>query len=415
MADVSDVASSSSAASLVDTKTAAAAPSSSSSTAVVAKPAAPKTVNGKPHKLLTKALIMENTGEDDVEVVEDIEIIFNLVHELADLDACYNLRTLTLISTQLRSISNLACVGHSLEKLSLVNQQLTKIENLYLPNLRELYLQKNRIKRLEGFEGCPKLRRLWIFSNDIRVIENLHCLGDLRELWLQDNQIRTVGAGLDCLMVLGELNLAANHIADFKDLQKLAHLPALRDLALEDDHFGRCPIVKAEGYRNFVLCALKQVRVLDGAEIAGRDRSAAEDKYMQKVLEFNDRIDALRRENERELLAIEARRRRNASNSESLRQELLTAFAELESVVTAGRAKVREEHARQRHVREANLAALERALDKIKGEYGREVDRLVALEHQAMAREERGFRRAVRRAAAERDQASFLARLMHGP
>ena len=48
--------------------------------------------------------------------------------------------------------------------------------------------------------------------------------------------------------------------------------PALRDLALEDDHFGRCPIVKAEGYRNFVLCALKQVRVLDGAEIAGRDR-----------------------------------------------------------------------------------------------------------------------------------------------
>ena len=104
---------------------------------------------------------------------------------------------------------------------------------------------------------------------------------------------------------------------------------------------------------------------------------------MQKVLEFNDRIDALRRENERELLAIEARRRRNASNSESLRQELLTAFSELESVVTAGRAKVSEEHRRQRHVREANLAALEGALDRIKGEYGREVDRLVALEHQA--------------------------------
>ena len=263
MADVDDAASSSSSSSAADTKA-----------VTIAKQASPKKamVNGKPHKLLTKALIMESTGEDDVEVVEDIEIIFNLVHELSDLDACYNLRSLTLISTQLRSIDNLACVGHSLEKLALVNQELTKIENLYLPNLRELYLQKNRIKRLEGFEGCPKLRRLWCFSNDVRVIENLHCLGDLRELWLQDNQIRTVGAGLDSLVSLHELNLAANHIADFKDLQKLAHLPALRDLALEDDHFGRCPIVKAEGYRNFVLCALKQVRVLDGAEIAGRDR-----------------------------------------------------------------------------------------------------------------------------------------------
>ena len=84
-------------------------------------------------------------------------------------------------------------MGHSLEKLALINQELTTVENLHLPNLRELYLQKNRIKRLEGFEGCPKLRRLWIFSNDIRVVENLHCLGDLRELWLQDNPISSVG------------------------------------------------------------------------------------------------------------------------------------------------------------------------------------------------------------------------------
>ena len=53
---------------------------------------------------------------------------------------------------------------------------------------------------------------------------------------------------------------------------------------------------------------------------------------MSKVLEFNDRIDAVCRDNERELLAIEARRSRNTAVASDIKQEMLEAFQELEVI-----------------------------------------------------------------------------------
>jgi Leucine-rich repeat (LRR) protein len=74
----------------------------------------------------------------------------------------------------------------------------------------------------------------------------LHCLGDLRELWLQDNKITRI-TGLENLVNLECLALANNRIADFKDLQRLAHLPALREASFDDPDFGICPVARAEG------------------------------------------------------------------------------------------------------------------------------------------------------------------------
>ena len=106
-------------------------------------------------------------------MVEDIEIIFSPVCEIANLNRCVNLRSLTLINVGLKKISNLACVGRSLERLCLPENELTRMEGLYLPNLRELYLQGNQICRLEGLDGCPKLQRLWLTDNRLVKIEHL--------------------------------------------------------------------------------------------------------------------------------------------------------------------------------------------------------------------------------------------------
>ena len=79
------------------------------------------------------------------------------------------------------------------------------------------------------------MQKLWLFSNKIAKLENLSALGDLREFWVQDNKITKL-AGLENVSSLQILAVAANRLSDFKDLQKLAVLPNLRDLSLDDAH-----------------------------------------------------------------------------------------------------------------------------------------------------------------------------------
>lgn len=90
-----------------------------------------------------------------------------------------------VVQTGLRQLSNLMPVGHSLLRLVITEQKIARMENLALPNLRDLMLHCNDIVRIEGLTGCPRLQRLWLYSNRIAKIENLDGVGDLRELWLQ--------------------------------------------------------------------------------------------------------------------------------------------------------------------------------------------------------------------------------------
>lgn len=358
--------------------------------------------------IMTLDLLQEVCGNEDLETVEEIEVIFNPISEIACLDRCVNLRSLSLIGVGLKRISNLACLGHCLERLSLSENALTKIEGLYLPNLRELYLHMNSICRIEGLENCPKLQRLCLMENRIVKLENVYGLGDLREFQLQCNKISRI-QNLEHMVNLETLELAGNRIADFKDLQRLGHLPALRRLSLIDPDHGTNPITQAEGYRDFVLCTLKQVMKLDGDAVTASARSVAEDEYMQRVLNFNDRIEQVRQGNERELLAIEARRQRNVANSDSLRKDLQNAFAELDGTVQDGRARIAAEHSRQVRVRKANLTALQKSLNDLRKQHTSGIERLVADEEVKIKAEEQWFKLERSKITAERDEALFLA------
>ena len=61
-------------------------------------------------------------------------------------------------------MSNLTPVSSTLISLCLSDQLITKMENLNLPNLRELFLHRNKINEIENLQFCPKLRKLWIFQ-----------------------------------------------------------------------------------------------------------------------------------------------------------------------------------------------------------------------------------------------------------
>jgi Leucine-rich repeat (LRR) protein len=132
-------------------------------------------------------------------------------------------------------------VGHSLMRLVITEQKVARMENLHLPNLRDLLLHCNEIVRIEGLDHCPKLQRLWLFSNRIAKIENLEGVPDLRELWLQvrdhlrrawppstfpppspplcqDNRLTRI-SGVEHLVNLQVVAFGNNRIAEFKDIQ----------------------------------------------------------------------------------------------------------------------------------------------------------------------------------------------------
>lgn len=141
------------------------------------------------------------------------------------------------------------------------------MENLALPFLQELYLHRNCISVISGLHECPRLKKLWLFQNKINAITDLHTLAELEELWLQSNSITSLD-GLAMCASLRRLSIAGNPIVQLKELMKLEVLPNLRDFTASDIHFGRCPVCQDSGYREFLLCNLRQLAIIDGIEVS---------------------------------------------------------------------------------------------------------------------------------------------------
>ncbi|CAM9422855.1 unnamed protein product [Pylaiella littoralis] len=358
---------------------------------------------------LSPSMIISATGQESLEELEELEVIFGGVSELGGLERCTSLRSLTLIDCGLRRISNLEPVGHSLIKLCLCDQGLKRMEGLCLPGLRELYLHQNRISKIEGLQGCPSLRRLWLFSNRISAMEGLHHCGALRELWLHDNRISSA-AGMQSLVHLQNLGLAGNPIVGVRHLSGLRGLPSLMELTLDDIHFGTCPVVKEEGYRSFVVCCLRQVRRLDGLEVMEADRAEVEHKYEQEALAYQERLEEIERRRLGEIQQAEMARDGGAERGTEVKAEMMRALDSLEGLVREGRASIARERSRQEEVQTSNLLELESNLSELQRQYCKEVDKRIQAEEAKAKEEERLFSALEERTRLECDYAQLVAR-----
>jgi hypothetical protein len=120
----------------------------------------------------------EVTGEPEHEQLEEVEVIFGTYRRIDDsaLRKCRNLHRLisadlatggpvdcqltilmlwlaVVVNCNLVEISGLEAAGESLVHLCLSNQNITTMSGLSaLHQLRHLYLQQNRISRIEGLE-----------------------------------------------------------------------------------------------------------------------------------------------------------------------------------------------------------------------------------------------------------------------
>ncbi|XP_069367536.1 dynein axonemal assembly factor 11 isoform X2 [Paralichthys olivaceus] len=154
------------------------------------------------------------------------------------------------------------CEIFSLEEVSLHQQDIERIEHLdkWCRDLRILYLQNNLVSRMENLSRLKKLEYLNLALNNIEVIENLEGCESLQKL-----------------------DLTVNFIGCLSSVESLRHNIHLRELFLVGN-----PCTLFEGYRQFVLSSLPQLKWLDGTEISRSERirsSQGLEEVKRRVLE----------------------------------------------------------------------------------------------------------------------------------
>ena len=125
-----------------------------------------------------------------------------------------------------------------------------------------------------SLNGMSKLRILSLGRNVIKRIEKLEDVGEtLEELWISYNQISSL-EGLQGLNVLSSLYMSNNNIKSWAELDKIASLPALKDILLVGNpiysDFGTREEARVE-----VLRHLPNLAKIDGQMVKPSERDAA--------------------------------------------------------------------------------------------------------------------------------------------
>ena len=210
----------------------------------------------------------------NVTELEELEVIQSpLVTRIHSLDCCYRLTRLWLSECELTEI-----------------QGLQECRMLQLLNL-----DGNRIRRIQGLENLHNLQQLWLNSNQLTALEGLSTLVNLQQLWVGRNRIDHIGTALDRNVNLTELNISDNKIGCFKDLDNLARLPNLTNLALNDPHFAPNPVCMLCNYQTYALYQLTQLTCLDALMLADEAKHLAQATFSKKKMYYNMRVKTLKR------------------------------------------------------------------------------------------------------------------------
>ncbi|XP_023289397.1 protein tilB homolog, partial [Orussus abietinus] len=143
----------------------------------------------------------------------------------------------------------------TLEEISLHQENIDKIELLdkVCRNLKILLLQYNLISKIENLNKLKRLEYLNLALNNIEVIENLEGLESLQKL-----------------------DLTVNFIGDIRGVKTLSGNQNLEQLILTGN-----PCTDYDGYREFVIATLPQLKELDMQPIERSERIKALQKYAE--------------------------------------------------------------------------------------------------------------------------------------
>mmetsp|Transcript_5806 Transcript_5806/g.22657 ORF Transcript_5806/g.22657 Transcript_5806/m.22657 type:complete len:242 (-) Transcript_5806:78-803(-) len=179
-------------------------------------------------------------------LLERVDLASNMITQMSDLSRHPFLEELNLQSNQIQAIAGLEQLRY-LHTLDLSSNELTEIRGLADLPLEELYLDNNKIGKLE----------------------NLGTLQNLRVLSIRDNEIAELSHA-QLLSSLVAFDVRGNSISRMRQLEHLLNLPFLSAAA-----FAENPISELDWYRHRVLVRLQRLVVLDDRPVTAEEKVRA--------------------------------------------------------------------------------------------------------------------------------------------
>ena len=218
--------------------------------------------------------------------VKRLELFMYSTMSAEDLGDFVNLQELSIqLQTVPRAVGLRRLV--KLQRLSITDCGLESVAGVEAcVQLRHLDVSQNRIEEMDPnvLQYLEELRTLWMNDNRLTRIEGLEPLTKLTTLWLARNQIAFICDALDNNLALTDLNLSANLVGNFKDIPHLSRLRHLKSLSFGDPHYGECPVCALCNYQTYVLFHVHHLSTLDSLRLTDEARQLAEATYMKKKM-----------------------------------------------------------------------------------------------------------------------------------
>ncbi|RKO93872.1 hypothetical protein BDK51DRAFT_18137 [Blyttiomyces helicus] len=182
-----------------------------------------------------------------------------------------------------------------LEELHLGYNAVTRIADLGLyrmPHLKTLYLQGNKICKIDGLEHMTSLVELVLDKNQIKSAEpsSFVSLINLKELHIKENRLRSL-SHFDCLPNLQHLYLSNNRVHETLEIEassqsnaQMAHftkmkLPSLLEISLVANAVSR-----KQMYRFALIMRFPQILGIDRKDVTDEERQRAEMYFMEQCM-----------------------------------------------------------------------------------------------------------------------------------
>jgi hypothetical protein len=163
-------------------------------------------------------------------------------------------------------------VGDPFEVIPIKNAKNAK-------NCTEIHLSDKELQEVINFDKFPNLECLWLNNNKLEKLEGLETNFRLRELYLHKNKLKTIEGSIPNLLHLRTLTLAQNEIRDLdKNLEILQKFKQLVQLDLSGN-----PVAEEPNYRIRVIQSIPSVQVLDRHVVTLEERAKAKEWYLAEV------------------------------------------------------------------------------------------------------------------------------------